>query len=255
MQGKSGIRTAAIVAAAVVLVLGVIVLAYLVLGAQGGGAGIQLPDPEQTLPDTGNDPEQPEDDFASIRAENVLQVLEKTLTPADSFHQTLTLTLAWQDGSAARSAEIWHSAGKTLLTLQDAKTTRHYLTDGQTLYLWYDGDVRAAEMAPPEGSALEWIGIPDYLQNLQEAEILDAAFVAADESAGDRIYVRCRMSSGAEHRYWIDLESALLVRADILVEQQLTCQVLQQSLALVTPGDNVFEGVFCLPDGSDPFSH
>ncbi len=255
MQGKPGVRTAVIVLASALLLVSLIVLAYVFFADRGNQNTIVLPDADVQEPEQTNPPEDEEAGFASVNAQNVMDAL-CTLTPADAYHQVVSLSTSWQDGASERSVEIYSSSGITKMILRDSKSVKYYLTDGQTLYIWYDDDAQAAQTElEPSVSVDELAGIPAYMAVLRDSEVLSASFVSDTERAGASIYVRCTTQSGAEHQYWIDLESALLIRADILNEQQLTYQLQQQQLDLVSPGDSLFEGVFCLPDGTEPFGH
>ena len=252
MREKSGMKTALIVLLSVLLLTGVIIFFYLYFGSNADDNRIQLP-ATQTQPD----PEEPGKgegvDFATVGVDNVRDVLAQTPQTA-SYYQTLTLATIWSEGKSERQIEIFHSEGLTSLRIHSEKTVQYYLTDGQTLYLWYEGDETAFRTQLSEELADSLIlGIPNYRVILERAHILQAEYVPVDDIAGARIFVTCGGNAGFTHRYWVDLNSGLLLRMDIMQDEQLTAQLTQQSLTLASPGDELFQSAFLLPDGSVPF--
>lgn len=254
MKKGSGAKTVIIVLASALLLVGLLVLAYGVLLRGNRQPQITLP----TDPTPREDPIEPNqptgDQVVSLNPDNVLDAL-RTLTPADSFYEALSVTILWNDGSSTHRVERYCAMGLQRITVTGKNGTRSCLSDGNTLYVWYEGDETAVSR-PMDGTVnlMDLAGLPDYMEELQSAKILEADFLSEEDGLEGRIYVRALTSDGAERRYWVDLDTAQLVRADVLEDDGLTYQVLRLEQELVAPTDDLFRGVFVLPDGTQPFS-
>lgn len=244
-----------IVLASVLVLVGLIVLAYVYFADQSAPNEIVLPDTQITEPEQVRPNEEEVEGFASLNSENVVQVLQ-TLSKTSTYRQILNLSEYWTEGRATRIVEVYYRTGTTSITVEAAKKIQHYLTNGSTLYTWYSGDETAAGITLREDLTLEdFVGIPDYYETLQRTQILEASFLPADGQAGDRIYVHCEAENGLSYRFWINIESALLERAELLQDGQVIHEVLQRELEVMMPGDVSLNGAFLLPDGTDPFAH
>ncbi len=254
MKNGSGAKTLVIVLTSALLLVGLLVLAYVVLLRGNRQPQIVLPT-DQTHREDPVDPSQPKPDrIVALNPDNVLDAL-RTLTPEDYYHETLGVSIIWDEGSSSRRVERYCAQGVQRISVTGQNGTRCYLSDGQTLYVWYDGDETAVSR-PLDGavSLMDLAGLPDYLEELQHAQIQEVSFLSEDDIQEERIYVRAITSDGAERRYWVDLDTALLLRADVLEDERLTYQILQLEHEQVAPTDDLFRGIFALPDGTEPFS-
>ena len=255
MQEKSNLRTAVIVLASVLILVSLIVLAYLYFADQDTPGGIVLPGaqvvgPEQT-PSDGVRPEE----FAVLDAGNVLQVLE-TLEKGNAYREVLNLTEYWPDGSATRIAEVYHRNGVSFIRVQAAKKTQCYLSDGKELYTWYLGDESAVSIPLQNSLTLEnFVGTPLYFETLRRTKIEEAVYLPADEQHSDRIYIRSADESETVYHFWIDIETALPVRVEILQGDVMIHLVEQREIEILMQGDSALNYVFLLPDGTEPFAH
>lgn len=255
MQEKSNARSIAIVLVSVLLLVGMIVLAYIYFGDQNAPNQIVLPSTQVVGPEQARPGEETPDAFAVLQADNVLQVL-KTLEKTNTYREVLNLTEYWQDGSATRIAEVYHRSGVTSVKVQAAKKTQWFLTDGETLYTWYLGDESAVRLSLGKDLTLDdLIGVPGYFDALQRSEIEEASFLPADEQNNDRIYVRSKAEDGTVYYFWIDIETALIKRMEMLQGDLMVHLVEQRELEILMPSDTSLAHVFLLPDGTDPFPH
>ncbi len=255
MQERSGAKTAVVVLASVLLLVGLIVLVYIYFSDQSAPNSIILPSTQITGPVDAPPSVLQTEEFATMHAENVMDVLD-TLHPVSAYRQVLNLTEYWQDGSATRIVEVYHRGDVTRVTVQAAKKTQHYLTDGKIVYTWYAGDTEAVSIPLREELTFaDLMGVPDYYEALRDAPVQEVSFLPADEQSGDRIYAVSEQHDGREYCFWIDIETALLQRAELKEGEHVIHSLVQRELEILMPGDVLLIQMLRLPDGSDPFAH
>ena len=125
---------------------------------------------------------------------------------------------------------------------------RHTLTDGETTYIWYDRET--AVYTAPAGDITADVeqSIPTYEDILD----LPAARIAAADyqviSGVNCIYVETTADdAGYVLRYWVSLDSGLLVAAEKLLEEETVYRMWQTSEEF----SPVIDREFTLPDGTD----
>ncbi|MBO6054454.1 MAG: hypothetical protein J6P31_02940 [Oscillospiraceae bacterium] len=253
MRRGSGAKSAIIVLASALLMVGLLMLAYGVLLRSHQHPTITLPDSLHSG-EKSQEPEQPvKEQIVSLRPDNVLAALQTVQTP-ESYYESLTISIFWSGGGSTETVERYCAMGLQRINVRSSGMTRCYLSDGKTLYVWYDGDRYAVSRSLNEEiSLLDLAGIPDYLGELSASRILSASFQGADELDPDRILVEAVTEDGAERVYLVRLDSAQLLHVDVTEEQELIYQLQQLELEQVAPTDERFRGVFELPDGTDPF--
>ena len=216
---------------------------------------IALPEPVQP---SAVQPEQ--SDFAISRLEitrdNVQSVIASLSRPA-AYHQTMTMTTAAGEKTFVKNAEVWVNGGQMRAEVQDANDKKSMLTDGDTLYLWYDGDNEAVEI-PMNGavSGDDLVGIPTYemLADVKPEQILEASFVTLDDADDCHCVFVSVEQSGVRQYFWISTDTGLLFRHTMLENGEVVYSAEQQSLSLLADTDASLDDVFTLPDGSRPFS-
>lgn len=251
MKQRPGIRSAGIVIAATLLVVCLLVAAVLISIRGGTRDGITLPEssgttePEQT-------PVSEEDPFLEVDRENVQAVLD-TMARPDAYHQVLTVTNLWESGSAETTVELWRSGALIRARRTENGRVENLLTNGTTVWIWYDGETSAKALTPEESVSFDDLsGIPTYetLAAIPASSILEAGFVTLDQGEGtDCLYLS--VSDGVyEDRYWVDVSNQLLCRADTLLDGVQTYQLRQTSCQALSPEDTALQDVFQLPDGT-----
>ena len=186
MKNGSGAKTLVIVLTSALLLVGLLVLAYVVLLRGNRQPQIVLPT-DQTHREDPVDPSQPKPDrIVALNPDNVLDAL-RTLTPEDYYHETLGVSIIWDEGSSSRRVERYCAQGVQRISVTGQNGTRCYLSDGQTLYVWYDGDETAVSR-PLDGavSLMDLAGLPDYLEELQHAQIQEVSFLSEDDIQEER---------------------------------------------------------------------
>ena len=125
---------------------------------------------------------------------------------------------------------------------------RHDLTGGGKLYYWYDGS-QQYQTAPADGLSADLAQhIPTYETVLQ---LRQSAIVTADYRQLEGlscIYVEVRLDDPQRtERYWIGLDSGLLVQAEAEETGTLTYRL--SALSPITTAYNA-AAAFSLPDGT-----
>lgn len=257
-EKKKSLKTAAVVGIAALAVLSILLAVFINSVEKNRHETITLPD-ASTEPSTA--PQQPdtaleEDVFVQISAENVQSVLSELARPSD-YHQVLTLTTYSGEAAREQQAELWVSGAHMLIRLSDEYAVQSYLTDGEMLYLWYGDadDVTALPLNADTGRD-DLTGVPTYesLLALPQEQIRDAQFLSFSEQNDLQcVFVECAQND-VQTLYWIALDSGLLYRYSALSDGQPFYTVQQTQLELLTADDEVFDSIFALPDGSQPFS-
>lgn len=250
MKGmRAAIAAAVIVAAAALILVGVVSF-----GGTDSSAQIVLPTETQTVSATTSETEDSGSSFVEITADNVQTVLQ-TLSPPTCYYQALTVERAVDGISSIQTVQIWRREELYQIEITtEGQDTLHYLTDGETLYLWYDGDDTALQTTLPEGWCAEDLaGIPSLEDALalEDTEILDAATAEPGGFAGVTcVYLQYTAGEGQEEYLWISLDSGLPVQAHTVMDGSLTCRTVQTELQTLTATDASFDGCFILPDGT-----
>ena len=216
---------------------------------------IVLPDASAEAPPQ-EEPAAPEESFVTITTGNVQDVL-RTLSRPAYYHQTLSLTIYAEDASREQTAEIWTGGSLTLVQLTDALETKSFLTDGEMLYVWYGDSEDAAAYSLASGVQLEELtGVPGFetLLSAPAASLQEADLVSLSEQDFLQcVFVQCTLDSVTQY-FWVDLDSGLLYRYMALADGQPFYTVQQTQLELLMEADQALDGIFHLPDGTQPFS-
>ena len=216
---------------------------------------IVLPDASTEAPPQ-EEPPAPEESFVQITTENVQNVL-RTLSRPAYYHQTLSLTTYAGEASREQTAEIWTGGSLTLVQLTDNLGTKSFLTDSETLYVWYGDSEDAAAYSLASGVQLEELtGVPGFetllsapASSLQEADLVSLS----EQDFLQCVFVQCTLDSVTQY-FWVDLDSGLLYRYMALADGQPFYTVQQTQFELLMEADQALDGIFRLPDGTQPFS-
>ena len=214
---------------------------------------------EIVLPDayTAAEEEQPElpreqEAVLTVTADNV-QVVLQSMTRLTAYHQTFAVTRRSGTQTRAAVVDIWTSGTRMRARISDAFETKNYLTDGQTVFLWYEDAETPVALAAREDVSFEALaGLPTYEDLIAKpaACVREGGFLA--DGADKRIYVRTVEADG-ERQYWVSTDSGLLYRQTTTVEGTVVYEAEQTFLEELADGDETLEGIFQLPDGSAPF--
>ena len=167
----------------------------------------------------------------------------------------MQLVTAAGERQRVQTAEVWVKGKLLKVQLTDEFETKTVLADEQTLYLWYE-DETPVQMARGAGMRLDDLaGVPSYedILTYSRSQITQASFVSLGEPSGDCIYVSAG-DGQTEQDYWVSLESGLLCKQTKLDGGELVYQMEQTALEVFPENDEALDGVFTLPDGTDPFA-
>lgn len=179
-----------------------------------------------------------------------VQAVIATLDRSSSYYRQLSVQTFWDGGSGTTSVQTWTDDGYTHVRalLPTGQVRNSIQTPEGTLYYWYVGG--SAVLIAPADSLSEDLAqrIPTYedVLALDTANISDAGYV--DYEGHPCIFVETR-SSEQEYieRYWIGVDSGLLVAAQTWKAEQVIYSV-NASSAIQTPCPA--SASFRLPDGT-----
>ena len=158
--------------------------------------------------------------------------------------------------SSESTAELWVSDTRVCAVLTSAAGEKHLLTDGQTLYVWYASDEKVRQLpVSPDVTMDELTGIPTYeqLDTLPPETITDGAFITdARYDSGRQIFAAAEQD-GVRRECWLSLDYGLLTESILKREDETVYDALQTGLEILAAGDEAFDDVFVLPDGTSPF--
>ena len=245
------VKMAGIVIAAALFVLGVL-LAAAWFSVQGGTRDtISLPD-ASTQTDVTLEPGSSEDVFIRVDRDNIQAVLDVMERPG-AYHQTLSVMNLRGSMSVSSTIELWRSGELARAQITGQDRVQNLLTDGTSVWIWYNGDNTAKELQPDMLVRFDDLcGIPTYetLVALEPENILEAGFVTLDDADGLSCLYISAVDGTYEDHYWVDVNTQLLCRADSLENGEQIYQLRQSSCQVVSPEDTSLQNVFRLPDGT-----
>jgi len=242
------LRTAGAVSA-MLLALGFLLYAVFRTIQSGTRDAITLP--EGPLPAAAEQETEPARTlFVEVNRENIRDILA-TMSRPDAYHQSVTAATLWQGGAASRTVELWRSGPLAWAQVSGIARTKHVLSDGETVWIWYEDDETPLALSPDESVSFDdLVGVPAYepAASLDLSRVEDAGFVTIN--GANCLYISTR-DGVYEERYWIDTATQLLIRADSLADGQLIYQFRQTACEVISVGDPTLTERFRLPDGTD----
>ena len=99
------------------------------------------------------------------------------------------------------------------------------------------------------------IGILTYEQIdiLPPLSITDGEFITDDRYDSGRQIFAASEQDGVRRECWISLDYGLLTESILKREDETVYDALQTGLEILAAGDEAFDDVFVLPDGTSPF--
>ena len=241
-------------ALATLAVIGVIAVLFIGNFRQSQRDSIVLPDAAQSAQPAAQQPGE-EPSLLEVSRSNV-QSIVRSLHRPQYYHQTYTITRQMNGAVSETSAELWVADTRVCAVLTSAGAEKHILTDGETLYVWYAGDETARMLAASKDATMdELIGIPTYEQvgAMPPASITDGEFITDDRYDSGRQIFAAAEQDGVRRECWISLDYGLLTESILKREDETVYDALQTGLEILAAGDEAFDDVFVLPDGTSPF--
>lgn len=178
-----------------------------------------------------------------------VQAVIASLDRAASYHRQFSVRTYWPGGSGTTTVYTWVDDGFTYsrCTLPSGHI-RYCLSDGDTMYYWYGSS--STYLTAPADSMSEDLAqyMPSYedVLDLDPKSICDAGYVAY--AGHPCIYVESKTEELAYlERYWVSVESGLLVAAQTLKDDQIVYSM-DASGSFQTPCPSNVS--FSLPDGT-----
>ena len=240
------------------IAIAVIVVLVIAMFTSFGRSLFLLNTPSVELPDSsrqpgdgsgqGGSPSSSQLQAVEVTPETVQNVVS-TLFRAESYYRELTVETFWEGGSSSTPVQVWVDGGWShSRQILPSGAVRHDLTDGETLYYWYEGSQRY-ETAPADGLSAD---LSQRLPTYETVLELDAGAISAAgyEQRGGLpcVWVEVRLDEGELlERYWVSVDSGLLVSAEMTRAGQLVYRMTAySSIQSPCPDDAPFQ----LPDGT-----
>lgn len=227
----------------------VLIVALMLTSTLQRSVHITLPSPDQSGSEapSGEEPGRNALSVVEITPATVQTAIETLDRPA-SYRRTVTIEQFWEGGSGSWSVTALVKGGwqRTDRMMPDHRT-RHTLTDGQTAYIWYNSEDQVFTAPAGDITADHDQSIPTY----EEILGLDVRTITAadyrDYSGVKCIYVETAESeSGYALKYWVSVDSGLLVASEKLYRGELVYRMSALALDPALPTD----ADFTLPDGT-----
>jgi len=223
------------------------IVALMMLGSLQKPEPIQLPVTDSVGDENSSDTEYDALTVIDVTPETVQLAIASLARPAD-YSRDITVEQIWSKGSTATETSVsvrdgWTRTDRSLPGGQ----IRHTITDGETTYIWYNTEDTVYVTAAGEISADMEQGIPTY----EDVLLLPVdSIITADYrtiSKVNCIYVETEPDeSGYEERYWVSVETGLLVAAEKLVDGEPIYRMASLAIDKTVPGAERFT----LPDGN-----
>ena len=236
---------------AVIVVIGALFIGNI---RQNTRDAIVLPDTAQSV-QSESQPDENKPALLEVTRENVQNIVRSLHRP-QYYHQTYTITRQMNGAVSETSAELWVADTRVCAVLTTASGEKHILTDGETLYVWNAGDETVRKLAASQDATMdELIGIPPYDQvgAMPPASIPDGEFItAARYDYGQQLFAASEEGT-VRRECWISLSYGLLTESILKSGGETIYDAIQTGLEILAAGDETFEDVFTLPDGTVPF--
>ncbi len=220
-------------------------------------AEVHIPPPEtggQTQPGSPaqEGPEDPE--YLPVKVDkDTVQAVIASLSRPNSYDRDVTVETYWgESGYGIVKVHAWVSGGFTRIQSQlPGGGVRNVITGDGKYYLWYDGDEDwfETDAGTQEDDIAQQIPTYENILAVSPDRILEAGYLTLSNI--DCIYVELEEDSlGYRERYWVSVESGLLVCSETEKDGRVVYRMSSFSVNIPYVGANVF----VLPDGTDLLS-
>ena len=239
------------------IAIAVIVVLVIAMFTSFGRSLFLLNTPSVELPDSsrqpgdgsgqGGSPSSSQLQAVEVTPETVQNVVS-TLFRAESYYRELTVETFWEGGSSSTPVQVWvDESWSHSRQVLPSGVVRHDLTDGHTLYYWYEGS-QSYETAPADDRSADLSQrLPTYetVLQLDPAQITDAGYEL--RGSFPCVWVEVQLEDGLTEQYWVSVDSGLLISAEMVQDEQLVYRMSAYSPAQSPcPSDASFQ----LPDGT-----
>lgn len=238
--------------------LGFIAIVVLILVLMISGS--MRPTEHITLPSGTDSGSEDTDDKTNEDALSVVEITPETVQAAiatlarpEAYRRTVQIQQFWKGGSGGYDTTVTVAGSWTRTDrLLPGDRTRHTITNGETTWIWYDNSDEMYVAPAGTISADNEQGIPTYEEILElPVETIAEADYRAIADDIPCIYVETAVdASGYSLRYWVSVETGLLVAAEKLADGETVYRMSSLNVDLSAPERADFQ----LPDGSYPVS-
>ena len=178
---------------------------------------------------------------------DTVQTAIATLNRVENYTRAVQVELLWSGGSGTYQTTV--SARDNLVRMDRPMMdgqTRHTITDGERTYIWYNDEREYVEVPAGEVSADHEQSIPTY-EEILALPVESIAKADFRDVAGQRcIYVETVPDeSDYVLRYWVSVESGLLVAAEKLQNDRTVYRMGAMGVSETEPDAALFK----LPNG------
>lgn len=231
------------------VLLTAVIVALMLMSNLRRSSRVELPDTENDAQGSENVPTEGSAlTVVEVRPETVQAAIE-TLHRPEAYSRTVTVEYLWTGGSGTIELSTAVSAPWTRVdrTLPDGQV-RHSITDGETTYIWYNGEseVYTGPAGAISADAEETIPTYEDVLALPQDHIVQADYRVVSD-------VRCIYAETAEdawgyaQRYWVSVDTGLLVVAERLQKGETVYRMAALEADQTAPPAETFT----LPDGTD----
>lgn len=228
----------------------VLIVALMLANTLRRSVHITLPLPQSSAEESQGNAEANRDALSviEITPETVQAAIEALRRPA-SYRRTITVEQFWSGGSGEWSVTAYVKGGwsRSDRMMPDHRT-RHTVTNGETTYIWYNSENEVYTAAAGEITADNDQAIPTYEDILSLTAEGIALADYRDLSGVNCIYTETAENDrGYSLRYWVSVDTGLLVSAEKLQEGEVIYRMTALTLDAVEPTN----ADFTLPDGTN----
>ena len=205
------------------VILTVLVVGMMLMNTMRHPGNITLPDTTVKTDQVIDETDQADGALTVVKiSPETVQSAIATLSRPETYSRTITVEQFWGDssGSYEVTAAVYEGWTRTDRTMPDGRI-RHSISGSDAVYIWYNNEKNIYTGKPGEISADNEQSIPTYeeILNLPADEISVADYRSVSDV--NCIYVEA-VSAGGDRtlRYWVSVDTGLLVAAEKLVEQE-----------------------------------
>lgn len=238
------------------IVAAIIIIIAIAMFASFGRSLFALRTPEVILPSSSSSSSAPSGGTShsgqyqnvAVTPQTVGEVVA-TLSRPESYYRELTIETIWEDGSSSQTVQVWTDDGwfHSRQTMPSG-VIRHDIVGDETLYYWYEGSGKY-NTAPADGFSSD---LAQHIPTYETVVELDPELItnAGYTLRGDLpcVYAEVKLPDATTlERYWVSVDSGLLVSAELEQEGQIVYRMTAYSpVQSPCPAD----GEFTLPDGT-----
>ena len=220
------------------IILAVLVVGMMLMNTMHHPRNITLPDTTVRTDQVIDNTDQADDTLTVVKIspENVQSAIA-TLSRPETYSRTITVEQFWGEssGSYEVTTAVYEGWTRTDRTMPDGRI-RHSISGSDAVYVWYNNEKDIYTGKLGEISADNEQSIPTYeeILDLPTDEIIVADYRSVSDV--NCIYVESASPNGERTlRYWVSVDTGLLVAAEKLVEQETVYRMGALTVAQTEP--------------------